>query len=104
MLHLMDPKKIFPSYALVTTAISVAVFVIIQRLFSLNWEVYKIVTLSSTISSIFTLILFSTPAPRIVWRLLCRWNRDVYPDLTGFWVGKIFPASETEEAKEAVPS
>src|SRR6266542_2561662 len=100
MFHLMDLKKILAIYVLVTIAISVAVFLIVQRLFSLNWDVTKIVTLASTISSALTFLIFSTPISRIVWKFLCWWSKDVYPDLTGFWEGKIFPASEN--AKNAV--
>lgn len=94
MFHLMDPKKILAGYVLVTTAISVAIYLIVQRYFLLNWDVTRIVTLSSTISSGLTFLLFSTPVSRIVWRFLCRWNQDIYPDLTGLWEGKIFPTSD----------
>jgi len=66
MFHLVDPKRILVSYALVTTAISVAFYVVVQRYFLLNWDVTRIVTLSSTISSVLYFLLFSTPLSRIV--------------------------------------
>lgn len=94
MLHLLDPKKILPAYAIATTAVSVMAFLAIQYAFTLNWEVYKIVTLSSTVSSVLILILLSAPVTRIVWKTLQWWDKDVYPDLTGCWEGKINPASE----------
>jgi hypothetical protein len=100
MLPLMDPKKILAGYVLLTTVISVAVFMIVQRFFSLNWDITKIVTLSSTISSTLTFMLFSTPITRLVWRILCRWSKDIYPDLSGLWQGKIFPASESTKKVE----
>ncbi|WP_437925355.1 hypothetical protein WMF37_40835 [Sorangium sp. So ce291] len=94
MLHLLDPKKVLPAYALVTTATSVAIFLTIQHIFALNWEVYKIVTLSSTISSILTIVLFSNLVSRTIWNALRWWSKDIYPNLTGAWEGKICPVPD----------
>lgn len=98
MLHLLDPKKLLPAYALVTATISVFIFVAIQHYFAFNWEVYKVVTLSSTVSSVLVVILFSTPAPRWMWHF-ARWlSKEVYPDLTGTWEGTISPAAVSHQA------
>ncbi|WP_437574193.1 hypothetical protein [Sorangium sp. So ce887] len=94
MLHLLDPKKVLPAYALVTTAASVAVFLVIQRVLKIDWEIYKIVTLSSSISSILTIIAFSNFVSRAIWDTLRWWSRDTYPNLTGSWEGKICPVPD----------
>jgi hypothetical protein len=98
MLQLFDPRKLLPAYALVTAAISVLTYVAIQHYFAFNWEVYKVVGLSSSVSSVLTLILFSTPLPIWAWYLARCISKNIYPDLTGTWEGTITTISDRTES------
>ena len=96
MLHLLDPKKILPAYALVATATSVIIFIVFQSFFATHWEVYKVVGLSSSVSSVLIFLLFSSPIPRWAWTLWRKFSKEVYPELTGCWEGTITPEKVPE--------
>lgn len=96
MFHLLDPRKILALYALTTVAISVAVYSLLQYALNLDWSPFKIIGLSSTVSSVLSFLLFATPLAGVFWALARRISKNVYPNLTGCWRGTIQPTNVPE--------
>jgi hypothetical protein len=97
MLHLFDPRKLLPAYALTTAALAVIVFMGIHYVLELNWEVYKVVGLASSVSWVLTMLLFSTPVPMWAWYVGRYFSKRIYPNLSGTWEGTITTVGDNTE-------
>lgn len=93
MLQLLELKEILKWLAIITTALSTGIYYCVQKFVFHDWSVLKIVTLASAVASTLVAISLSNFVSRRVWRLLRRWNKSLYPDLTGCWRGKISPTA-----------
>ncbi|MDP2560762.1 hypothetical protein [Psychrobium sp. 1_MG-2023] len=75
--------------------ISVLAYFTLQRLFE-PLSIFKLITISSISSLIIMFILLSPWFSRKVWACIRMFNKNLYPDLNGVWVGHV---TTEEDAK-----
>jgi hypothetical protein len=75
--------------ALLTIAISIGAYSFIQEYWLPDFSLFKIITISSIVSTAIIVILLSPYISRKLWALKCRIDRSSFPDLNGTWEGTV---------------
>tara|TARA_Y100000815_G_C13319915_1_gene491908 strand:- start:603 stop:1217 length:615 start_codon:yes stop_codon:yes gene_type:complete len=75
--------------ALLTIAISISAYSFIREYWLPDFSLFKIVTISSIVSTAIILILLSPYISRKLWAFKCRIDRSSFPDLNGTWEGVV---------------
>ena len=73
---------------LLSILISIIAYSTIQNFFE-SFSVFKLITISSTSSFVILYILLSPFFSRKIWSLIKLFNKSLYPDLNGVWVGHV---------------
>ena len=75
--------------ALLTIVISISAYSFIQEYWLPDFSLFKIVTISSIVSTVIILILLSPYISRKLWAFKCLIDRSSFPDLNGSWEGVV---------------
>jgi hypothetical protein len=75
--------------ALLTIVISITIYSLVKAYLDTNVELFKLITISSAVSTAIILLLLSPSVSRIIWGWWAFFNKSLYPDLNGSWVGEI---------------
>ncbi|WP_166424419.1 hypothetical protein [Paraglaciecola sp. 20A4] len=75
--------------ALLTIAISLGVYSLIQEFLLPNFSLFKIVTISSIVSTFIIVTLLSPSISRKLWALKYLIDKSSFPDLNGTWEGVV---------------
>jgi hypothetical protein len=88
--------------ALATVVISMGIYALIQTYWLPNLSLFKVVTISSIVSTILIMLLLTTFVSRKIWFVLTWFDKSIFPDLNGTWEGEITLENGTEIAAKAV--
>lgn len=72
-----------------TIAITIAIYAIVQSIVGAEIGIFKLVTISLICSSVLMFMLLFQPVSRKVWAIVRFFNKKLYPDLNGVWVGQV---------------
>lgn len=75
--------------ALTTVAISMGIFALMQTYWFPDISLFKVVTISSTVSTLLILLLLTSFISRKIWAVLAWFDKSMFPDLNGTWEGEI---------------
>ncbi|NOX75916.1 MAG: hypothetical protein GXP17_04735 [Gammaproteobacteria bacterium] len=75
--------------ALSTVALSIAIYSLVQVFWVADFSLFKVITISSIVSTLMVVILLSPFFSRKIWALIGLFNKSLYPDLNGTWDGEI---------------
>jgi hypothetical protein len=75
--------------ALSTVAISIGIYSLIQNLLLPEWSLFKIITISSIVSTLLIFILLTPYFSRKIWAVIGVFDKSQFPDLNGTWQGRI---------------
>jgi hypothetical protein len=65
------------------------IYALIQTYWLPNISLFKVVTISSIVTTILILLLLTSFVSRKIWALLTWFDKSVFPDLNGTWEGDI---------------
>ena len=88
--------------ALATVAISMGIYALVQTYWLPNISLFKVITISSIVSTILILFLLTSFVSRKIWAVLSYFNKSMFPDLNGTWEGEITLESGKEISAKAV--
>lgn len=88
--------------ALATVAISMGIYALVQTYWLPNISLFKVITISSIVSTILILFLLTSFVSRKIWAVLRYFDKSVFPDLNGTWEGEITLESGREISAKAV--
>jgi hypothetical protein len=75
--------------ALLTVAISIIIYSLVKTYLDTEVSLFKLITISSIVSTGIILLLLSSIVSRAIWAILAFFNKSLYPDLNGSWAGEI---------------
>lgn len=75
--------------ALTTVAISIGIYTLVQAYWLPDFSLFKVITISSVVSTILVMLLLTSFVSRKIWSLLSKFNKGIFPDLNGTWEGEI---------------
>lgn len=76
--------------SLTTIALSITIYTVVNTfLFTDKLALFKVITISSIISTTLVLLLLSPSTSRRIWSALAWFNKSLYPDLNGTWEGEV---------------
>lgn len=91
MLRIIDFKQLLRYFAVVTTGASIALYSLLEKYFPQEMPLMRILTIATWVSLLLIFTLTLNYSGRLVWRLLRKFNKNLYPDLNGTWEGSIEP-------------
>lgn len=101
MFRIIQFNKLLRYVSVTTVMISVAIYSIVQYLNN-DFDLYKIITISSFVSIILIFLLLSPVVSRKIWSVIGRFNKSLFPDLNGTWIGKVVTEENIEIEIRAV--
>lgn len=84
--------------AILTVVISILLYTFVQNYMFHDYSLFKIITISTIVSTIIILLILSPYISRKIWAFLRLFNKSLFPDLNGTWKGVI--TTETNEEIE----
>ncbi|ASK19252.1 Cap15 family cyclic dinucleotide receptor domain-containing protein [Halomonas sp. N3-2A] len=75
--------------ALTTVVISMGIYALIQTYWLPGISLFKVITISSIVSTLLVLLLLTSFISRKLWGVLAWFDKSMFPDLNGTWEGKI---------------
>ncbi|UYO55179.1 hypothetical protein [Rhodopseudomonas palustris] len=101
MQHLVRFESLLRGVVFLTVALSLLAFYLLDSV-SPNQPVYRLLFISSAITSVLLIVLLSPACFRIALRVFGRFNRVVWADLNGTWEGVITTSDGAELEVRAV--
>tara|TARA_B100000749_G_scaffold119878_1_gene91774 strand:+ start:650 stop:1264 length:615 start_codon:yes stop_codon:yes gene_type:complete len=81
--------SLLKNVAYATVALSIGIYAFVQATWLPDYPLFKVVTISTIVSTFLVTLLVHTSFSRRLWALIGRINESVYPDLNGTWQGEI---------------
>ncbi|QMW16130.1 hypothetical protein H3302_11460 [Pseudoalteromonas sp. MT33b] len=75
--------------AFATVVLSMGIYSLIQTYWFPQFSLFKVVTISSIVSTVLVMLLLTSFVSRKVWAVLSWFDKSMYPDLNGTWEGEI---------------
>lgn len=75
--------------ALATVVISMGIYALVQTYWLPDISLFKVITISSIVSTILILLLLTSFISRKIWAVLAWFDKSMFPDLNGTWEGEI---------------
>lgn len=75
--------------ALTTVAISMGIYTLLQAYWLPSISIFKVITISSVVSTVLILLLLVSFVSRKIWAVLACFDKSMFPDLNGAWEGEI---------------
>lgn len=95
MFRIVRFDYLLKAIVLLSILIAVAAYVLVQKLTNVNVSIYKLTTISASVSTIVMFLLLSPFISRKIWCVARIFKKDLFPDLNGVWVGQV----TTEQGK-----
>jgi hypothetical protein len=102
LFRIVQFDRLLKYVVVLTIAVSVGSYSIIQQLWDPNFSLFKIITIASLLSGAVIFILFTPFCARKIWRLVGYFDASLFPDLNGTWSGKVIFESGKELQIRAV--
>lgn len=87
---------------LITIIISIGIYTIVQTYWLPNISLFKVITISSIVSTLLILLLLTSFISRKIWAILAWFDNSIFPDLNGTWEGVIILEDGKEIPAKAV--
>lgn len=88
--------------AITTVVLSMGIYALIQTYWLPDFSLFKVVTISSIVSTILIMLLLTSFFSRAIWAVLAWFDKSMFPDLNGTWEGEITLEDGTEILARAV--
>lgn len=88
--------------ALITVALSILIYSLVQTYWITEFSLFKVITISSIVSSALILVILMPFFSRKIWAVMAFFNKSLYPDLNGTWTGEIILEDKTTLHVQAV--
>ncbi|HIF9085670.1 TPA: hypothetical protein ACX6SN_004108 [Photobacterium damselae] len=88
--------------ALITIIISIGIYTLVQTYWLPNISLFKVITISSIVSTLLILLLLTSFISRKIWAILAWFDNSIFPDLNGTWEGVIILEDGKEIPAKAV--
>ncbi|MEH6479425.1 MULTISPECIES: Cap15 family CBASS effector [Pseudoalteromonas] len=88
--------------ALTTVVISMGIYTFVQTYWLPNISLFKVITISSIVSTFIILLLLTSFISRKIWAILAWFDKSMFPDLNGTWEGEIILEGGKEIPAKAV--
>lgn len=88
--------------ALTTVVISMGIYTLVQTYWLPSISLFKVITISSIVSTLLVLLLLTTFVSRKLWAVLAWFDKSIFPDLNGTWEGVITLEDGKEISARAV--
>ncbi|WP_204161417.1 hypothetical protein [Aliivibrio fischeri] len=75
--------------ALTTVIISIGIYTLVQTYWLPDISLFKVITISSIVSTLLILLLLTSFISRKIWAILALVDKSIFPDLNGTWEGEI---------------
>ncbi|MEJ2407641.1 MAG: hypothetical protein P8171_25955 [Candidatus Thiodiazotropha sp.] len=75
--------------AFATVIISIGIYALVQTIWFPSLDLFKVITISSVVSTIIFVALLSPFFARKIWAIWSVFDKSLFPDLNGTWEGKI---------------
>lgn len=75
--------------ALTTVVISMGIYALVQTYWLPDISLFKVITISSIVSTFLILLLLTSFISRKIWAVLAFFDKSMFPDLNGTWEGEI---------------
>lgn len=75
--------------AIATVIISIAIYALVQTVWFPNLDLFKVITISSAVSTFIIIALLSPFFSRKIWAAWSVFDKSLFPDLNGTWEGEI---------------
>ncbi len=75
--------------ALATVVISMGIYALVQTYWLPDISLFKVITISSIVSTLLILLLLTAFISRKIWAVLAWFDKSMFPDLNGTWEGEI---------------
>lgn len=85
---------------LLTIFLSIIVYTLIQNVWFPGFSIFKVITISSIISSLIIFLLLSPKISRIIWGGIRLIDNSQFPDLNGSWEGNVSINIKDGEVKD----
>jgi len=102
MLRIVRFDLILKYVALSMVAISIGAYTLIQSYWLPEFSLFKVVTISSIVSTVLVMLLLTPAVSRKLWALAALFNKSMFPDLNGAWEGVITLENGDELLAKAV--
>ncbi|MBH87499.1 MAG: hypothetical protein CL604_18385 [Alteromonadaceae bacterium] len=89
MVRIIRFDSLLKNVAYATVALSIGIYAFVQATWLPDYPLFKVVTISTIVSTFLVTLLVHTSFSRRLWALIGRINESVYPDLNGTWQGEI---------------
>jgi len=74
---------------LITVVISISIYVFIQNYWLPDISLFKVITISSIVSTLLIPLLLTSFISRKIWVIFAWFDKSIFPDLNGTWEGEI---------------
>lgn len=88
--------------ALITVVISMGIYALVQTYWLPDISLFKVITISSIVSTLLILLLLTSFISRKIWAVLAFFDKSMFPDLNGTWEGEITLEDGKEISVKAV--
>ena len=88
--------------ALTTVIISMGIYTLVQTYWLPDISLFKVITISSIVSTLLILLLLTSFISRKIWAILALVDKSIFPDLNGTWEGEITLENGKEISAKAV--
>ena len=75
--------------ALITVMLSISIYVLVQTVWFPSLDLFKVITISSIVSTLIIIALLSPYLSRKIWSFWSLFDKSLFPDLNGTWEGEI---------------
>ena len=96
MFRVINIRLLFKFVAVFTAFVSILTYEMAREYWHADLPVVKVFSIAPWVAAGLFLVLTTDITARLMWRLVRKFKKDIFPDLNGTWAGEII-ASETLE-------
>ncbi|WP_071813595.1 MULTISPECIES: hypothetical protein [Pantoea] len=89
MFRIINFIKLLRISALVTTIVSIFSYQFLHHFWDNDLPLIKVISITPWVSFLIVIMLTTATTSRFFWRVLRYFNKDLYPDINGSWIGEI---------------
>ncbi len=88
--------------ALATVVLSIGIYTLVKTYFVPDLSLFKVITISSIVSTILIMFLLTASVSRKIWAVLASFDKSIFPDLNGTWEGEVTLENGTNLVARAI--
>ncbi|MBN3145617.1 hypothetical protein [Pectobacterium brasiliense] len=89
MFRIINFIKLLRISAFVTTVVSILSYQFLHRFWDNDLPLIKVISITPWVSFLIVILLTTATTSRFFWSVLRYFNKELYPDLNGSWIGEI---------------